>query len=64
MVVIGKAVVVTTKAGRSSLRIQFSKRTNSRLAKVRKVTLTVRLSVHSARNPAFTTVLSTVTLGR
>jgi hypothetical protein len=64
MVVIGKAVVVTTKAGRSTLRIQFSKRTDAGLAKARKVTLTLRLIVHGARNPAPTTVLSTVTLGR
>jgi hypothetical protein len=64
MVVIGKSVVVTTKAGRSALRLQFSKRTATGLAKLGRVTLTLRMVVRGAHNAAPTTVLSTVTLGR
>jgi PKD domain len=62
--VIAKAIVVTTAAGRSTVTIQFSKRTASRLARLHKVTLMVRLIVRNAasRTPATTTVFSTVTL--
>ncbi len=63
-VVIAKAILVTTAAGRSTVTIQFSKRTASRLARLHKVTLMVRLIVRNAasRTPATTTVFSTVTL--
>jgi hypothetical protein len=63
-VVIGRATLVTTAAGRSEVDIQFSKRTASRLGRLHKVTLLLRLFVRnaSAHSPATTTVLSTVTL--
>jgi hypothetical protein len=62
--IIGRAFLVTTSAGRSTVNIQFSKRTASRLARQHKVSLMLRLFVRNAssRNPATTTVLSTVTL--
>jgi hypothetical protein len=62
--VIGKAILVTTAAGRSTVTIQFSKRTASHLARSRKVTLMVRLIVRNAASssPATTTVLSSFTL--
>ncbi len=65
-VVIGRAILVTTGAGRSTLTIQFSRRTSSRLAHRTKVTLMLRLIVRNAasQSPATTTVLSTFTLSR
>lgn len=63
-VVIAKAFLVTTKGGGSVVHIQFSKRTASRLKKVHKVTLLLRLAVRNAAShlPTSTTVLNTVTL--
>jgi hypothetical protein len=63
-VVIGRAVLVTTSAGRSTVDIQFSKRTASRLARLHRVSLMLRLFVRNAspHSPATTTVLSSVTL--
>ena len=62
--IIAKAILVTTKGGRSTVTIQFSRRTAARLARLHKVTLTVRLIVHNAAShtPLSVTVLSTVTL--
>ncbi len=62
--VIGQALLVTTKAGRSSVRIKFSKSTANHLRHARKVTLMLRLTAHNAstQNPLFTTVLNTVVL--
>jgi len=62
--VIAKAILVTTKGGRSAVKIQFSKRTASRLARVHKIKLMLRLTVHNATpgNPVSTTVLSSFTL--
>lgn len=62
--VIAKAILVTTKGGRSAVRIHFSKRTASRLAHVHKVKLMLRLTVHNATpgSPVSTTVLSSFTL--
>jgi hypothetical protein len=62
--IIGRAFLVTTSAGRSTVNIQFSKRTASRLARLHSVSLMLRLSVRNAasHSPATTTVLSTVTL--
>ncbi len=62
--IIAKAVLVTTAAGHSTVRIQFSKRTASRLAKVHKVSLMLRLIVRNAAShpPVTTTVLSSYTL--
>jgi hypothetical protein len=63
-IVIAKAVLVTTKGGASAVDIEFSKRTQSRLAHLRSVTLLLRLIVRNAAsgNPVTTTVLSSVTL--
>ena len=62
--VIAKAILVTTKGGHSGVRIQFSKRTAARLARMHRVSLTLRLIVRNAAssNPATTTVISNVTL--
>jgi hypothetical protein len=63
-VIIGRAVLVTTSAGRSTVNIQFSRRTASRLARLHSLPLMLRLFVRNAASssPATTTVLSTVTL--
>ena len=65
-IVIGKAILVTTKGGRGTLKIQFGKRTAAKLHKLRSVTLTIRLVVRNAssHSPLSTTVISTVTLSR
>jgi len=65
-IVIGKAILVTTKGGRGSLKIQFGKKTAAKLRKLRSVTLTIRLVVRNAssHSPLTTTVISTVTLSR
>ena len=61
--VIAKAFIVTTKGGRSTVKIQFPKRTAQRLAKLHKVSLMLRLAVRNAsRIPTTTTVLSSFTL--
>ncbi len=62
--VIGKALLVTTKGGHSSVRIHFSKHVAARLRHVHSVTLTLRLIVHNAAasSPVSTSVLSTVVL--
>jgi PKD domain-containing protein len=64
--IIGQAILVTTKGGHSSVRIKFSKRTSTRLRRVSKVTLLLRLVVRNAatQNPQSTTVLSPVVLHR
>jgi hypothetical protein len=63
-IVIGKAILITTKGGRGTLKIQFGKKTAAKLRKLRSVTLTIRLVVRNAssRTPLSTTVISTVTL--
>jgi hypothetical protein len=62
--VIAKAILVTTTGGHSTVKILLSKRTASRLARLRKVSLTLRLIVRNAasHSPATTTVLAAVTL--
>lgn len=62
-VVIGQALVVTTKGGHNSVRIKFPKRTAKRLRHAHSVTLTLRMIVHNAgKSPLSTTVTSTVVL--
>ena len=53
-IVIGKAILVTTKGGRGAIKIQFGKKTAAKLRKLRRVTLTIRLVVRNAssRTPA------------
>jgi hypothetical protein len=62
--VIAKAILVTTKGGRSAVHIKFSKSTDARLAHVKKVPLMLRLIVRNASStdPATTTVVSAITL--
>jgi PKD domain-containing protein len=64
--VIGHALLVTTKGGKSSVRIKFSKSVAKHLRRAKKVKLTLRLTAHNAdaQNPLFTTVMSTVELHR
>ncbi len=61
-IVVAKAILVTTKGGRSTYKIKFSKATAAKLRRLRKVTLMIRLTVHSAKSPTTTTVLDTVNL--
>jgi hypothetical protein len=62
--VIGHALLVTTKGGHSSVRIKFSKSIAKHLRRARKVKLTLRLTARNAssQSPLFTTVMSTVVL--
>ena len=60
--VIAKAILVTTKGGRSTYKIKFSKTTAARLKRLKKVSLMIRLVVHNASSPTVTTVLNTVSL--
>jgi hypothetical protein len=66
MILIARAILVTTKGGTNTLKIHFSKRTAERLRRLSKVTLTLRLIAHNAstKNPQTITVLSTVVLHR
>jgi hypothetical protein len=62
-IVIAKAILITTKGGRNTVKILFGKKTAAKLRKLHKVTLMVRLVVRNAsHSPLSTTVLSTVTL--
>lgn len=63
-VVIAKAILITTKAGRSTLSIPFSKRTAGSLRHAAKLTVTLRLIVRNAasHNRASTTVVTAATL--
>lgn len=60
--VIAKAILVTTRGGRSTYKIKFSKTSATRLRRLRKVSLMLRLAVHNAFSPTVTTAISTVTL--
>jgi hypothetical protein len=59
--VIAKAVLVTTKGGHNTYKLQFSKTTASRLRRLHKVPLMLRLIVHNASSGT-TTVLNKLTL--
>jgi len=63
-IVVGTAVLVTTKAGHGTIRIKFSSRAASRLKRLHKLKLTLRLFARNAsrQSPQTTTVISTVTL--
>jgi PKD domain len=63
-IVIGTAVLVTTKAGKGTIRLKFSKTIAHRLAGTHQVKLMLRLVVRngSRQSPQTTTQLSTVTL--
>jgi hypothetical protein len=64
LIVVGTAVLVTTKAGQGTLKIKFSPRTAARLKHTHKLKLTLRLFARNAsrQSPQTTTVLSTVVL--
>jgi hypothetical protein len=64
LIVVGTAVLVTTKAGQGTIRIKFSSRTAARLSHTRNLKLTLRLFARNAsrQSPQTTTVLSTVVL--
>jgi len=62
-IVIAKDILVTTKGGRNTVKIKFSKSTAARLRRLHKVSLILMLVVRNAsKSPASTTVVSTVTL--
>ncbi len=61
--IVGQAILVTTKGGHSSVRIKFSPRTSARLRRVRKLTLLLRLVVRNSATQS-TTVLTPVLLRR
>jgi hypothetical protein len=65
-IVIGKAILVTTRGGRNTVKILFGKQTAAKLRKLGSVPLTIRLIVRNAssHSPLSTTVISTVTLSR
>lgn len=60
-IIIGRAILVTTKGGRSTVDIQFSKNTAARLARLHGVSLMLRLVVRNSANQSVT-VLGTVPL--
>jgi PKD domain len=62
-VVVGKAVLITTKGGRGSLKIHFGKKTGRRLRRRHKVQVLLWLHVRNASG-ATTAVLSKITLHR
>ncbi len=59
--IIGRAILVTTAAGRNTVKIQFSKATAARLRRLHKPSLMLRLIVRNA-SARTATVLSTITL--
>jgi hypothetical protein len=63
-VLIAKAIIVTTKAGRSTVKIRFSKAVAARLRHQHKLSLLLQMYVRDAasKTPATATVLSTITL--
>jgi hypothetical protein len=64
LLVIAKAILITTKAGRSTVTIHFSKATAAHLRRTHKLKLTLRLIVRNAatHSPAITTVVTAATL--
>jgi hypothetical protein len=65
-IVVGTAVLVTTKAGQGTIRIKFSKSAAARLKRTHKLKLMLRLFARNAsrQSPQTTTLLSTITLNR
>jgi hypothetical protein len=62
-IVIAKAILITTKGGHNTVKIQFGKNTAAKLRKLHSVSLMIRLVVRGAsHSPATTTVISTVKL--
>ncbi len=65
-IVIGKAILVTTRGGRNTVKIFFGKKTAAKLRRLGSVPLTIRLIVRNAasHSPQTTTVISAATLSR
>jgi hypothetical protein len=63
-IVVGTAVLVTTKAGQGTIRVKFTSRAAARLKGVHKLKVTLRLFARNASRqaPQTTTMLSTVVL--
>ena len=63
-IVVGTAVLVTTKAGQGTIHVKFFARAAARLKHTRKLKVTLRLSARNAsrQSPQTTTLLSTVVL--
>jgi hypothetical protein len=63
-IVVGTAVLVTTKAGQGTIRVKFTSRAAARLKHVHKLKITLRLFARNAsrQSPQSTTMLSTVVL--
>ena len=62
-IVIAKAILITTKGGHNTVKIQFGKNTAVKLRKLHNVSLMIRLVVRGAsHSPTTTTVISTVKL--
>ncbi len=59
---IAKAILITTRGGHSTIKIQFGKVTAARLHRLHKVSLMLRMIVHNASSGSPVTVLSTVVL--
>ncbi len=62
--VIGKALLVTTRGGHNTVKIFFSKRTAARLSRTHKVSLMLRMVARGAGSSAQTIVVSAFTLSR
>ncbi len=63
-IIVGTAVLVTTKAGQGTIRVKFTSRAAARLKHVHKLKVTLRLFARNAsrQSPQTTTMLSTVVL--
>jgi len=63
-VIVAKAILITTKAGRSTVLIRFSKATTAHLLRTHKLRFTLRLIVRNAasHNPQSTTAMAAATL--
>jgi hypothetical protein len=63
-IVVGTAVLVTTKAGQGTIRVKFTSRAAAHLKNVHKLKVTLRLFARNAsrQSPQTTTMLSTVVL--
>jgi hypothetical protein len=66
LIVVGSAVMVTTKAGKGTIRIKFTANAASHLKHTHELKLTLRLFARNASRqaPQTTTLLSTIILNR
>ena len=59
--IVGRALLITTKGGRGTIKIEFGKVTGARLRKLGKVSLMLQLNLRNASGGT-ATVLSKITL--